>query len=421
MQLSGEADEIVRRVFAGLGPHIPKKLGIALSGGSDSTAVMVALAKGRAAHQVTVRAVTVDHGLRPDASEEAVLAGKQARALGLDHDILEWTGWDGRGNVQDQARAARYALLADWAQRNGLDAVVLGHTADDQAETVLMRLGRASGVDGLSGMSARRIVHNVTFLRPALGLRRTALRAFLTGQGIGWIDDPSNDNLRFERVRARGLMPDLEQVGVTVESLVDVAENMRDARAALDWYTFMAAREHARVAAGAVAIDQRAFRTLPTEIARRLLIGALRWVGGAGYPPRREALGRLLSAVRHGTAATTLHGCIVAGVRGTIWIAREAAAVSDHVTPSDAVWDRRWRIAGPGPVEVAEMRALGSEGLAQCPTWRDMGLPRHVLLSVPALWQGDRVLAAPLVGHRGETCFEIVGGTEEFFTTLLSH
>jgi tRNA(Ile)-lysidine synthase len=419
--LSGQTGDIVESIYAGLGPGFPKKLGVALSGGSDSTAVMVALAQGRTAHDSEICAATVDHGLRPEAAQEARLARDCAQRFGVPHEILKWGDWDGRGNLQDKARTARYALLADWAVRRGLGAVVLGHTADDQAETVLMRLGRSAGVDGLSGMAARRIVHNVTFLRPALGLRRAALRDFLTENGTGWTDDPSNDNTRFDRVRVRGLLPDLEGAGITVEALADTAENMRDARAALDWFTFTSARDHAQVIGGAVAIDKRAFRTFPTEIARRLMIGALRWVGGGTYPPRRDALGRLIAQARRSDAASTLGGCTVFGAGGRIWVAREMEAVSDICASGDGAWDGRWQITGRNPGDAAELRVLGAAGLEQFPDWRDHGVPRGVLLSLPALWMGDHVLAVPLLRDDKDTRIDRIGGADDFFATLLSH
>lgn len=113
-----------------------------------------------------LEAVTVDHGLRPEAAEEAVFVARYAGTLGLRHETLRWRGWDGQGNLQNAAREARYRLMADWAERRGLPCVALGHTADDQAETVLMRLARRAGVDGLSAMAPRSDRHGITWLRP---------------------------------------------------------------------------------------------------------------------------------------------------------------------------------------------------------------------------------------------------------------
>lgn len=133
------------------------------------------------------------------------------QGLGVSHDVLVWTGWNGAGNLQDQARRARYGLLTDWAVRRGVSAIALGHTADDQAETLLMRLGRAAGVTGLAGMAARRDQGGIEVLRPMLSITRVRLRAYLSKGGKSWVEDPSNHDERFDRIRARhaldGLVP----------------------------------------------------------------------------------------------------------------------------------------------------------------------------------------------------------------------
>lgn len=139
--------EALRNVIARL-RAAPQPLGIAVSGGSDSVGLMRAAVAAGLKPQI----VTVDHGLRPESRAEAEGVAEAAQLLGLSHDILKWTGWSGRGNLQDAARRARQRLIGAWAAEREIPVVALGHTQDDQAETVLMRLSRASGVDGLSAM-----------------------------------------------------------------------------------------------------------------------------------------------------------------------------------------------------------------------------------------------------------------------------
>ena len=138
-------------------------------------------------------AATVDHGLRPGSGDEARQAGAAAQALGIPHEVLLWQR-AGSGNLMAAARDARLRLLSDWAHRHGLAAVVLGHTQDDQAETLMMRLNRGAGVDGLAAMAPLRAALGIRWLRPMLGLSRADLRHWLTARGIGWVDDPSNLN-----------------------------------------------------------------------------------------------------------------------------------------------------------------------------------------------------------------------------------
>lgn len=397
----------------------PEKLGVAVSGGGDSIALLHILAHCFEPGQVELFAATVDHGLRPEAEDEARQVGDLAKSLGIAHETLKWLDWDGRGNLQDQARRARYRLLADWAGSHGVSVVALGHTADDQAETVLMRLIRSAGVTGLAGMPVRRTLHGIGIFRPLLGVTREELRDYLRHNDVSWAEDPSNDDLRYDRVKVRRALEVLKPLGLTVQSLADVAENMGQARVALDWYSFLAARDCATVLCGSVSLDQHKFRLLPDEIGRRLLQRALIWISGAQYAPRRTALTEALKAVKLGQSAT-LSGCRILCQGARIWVCREFNAVRRIHTECDQPWDRRWRVAGGDPVGC-EVRPLGQRGLILCPDWREAGLPNAVLATTPSVWRGDDLVAAPLAGMANGWRAELIGGSEEFFSSLLSH
>lgn len=384
----------VRRwVFATL-PDLPAgaRVGVALSGGGDSMALLHLLRDAG----VSVCAATVDHGLRPDSQSEANWVAQQCAGLNIPHDILSWTGWDGTGNLQDQARQARYRLLADWAQAHGLAAVALGHTIEDQAETVLMRLSRGAGVDGMAAMAGDFDRFGVRFLRPILHLRRAALRDLLRTHGARWVEDPSNDNPRFDRVRIRQAMGDLAGLGITVDRLAQVAGNMADARAALWFYVADFAGKYIREQAGDLIVNRPAFLAQPDETRRRILAAALQWVSSAPYPPRRDAIAGLAQVAADG-GKTTLHGCVVVAGHDSLRITREPNAVTGLRTASDGLWDGRWRMTGPQQPGL-HIAALGDAGLRQCADWRECGVPRMTLLVSPAVWECDTLLSAPLVG-----------------------
>jgi len=405
-------------------PTPPEKIGIAVSGGSDSTALLTLLTDFVAGSGgSTLHVVTVDHGLRPEAAEEARAVARLAGELGHTHDTLRWTGWDGRGNTQDAARRARYDLMADWAEARGIDTVALGHTADDQAETVLMRLARAAGADGLSGMSVRRRHHGVTFVRPMLTLRRCDLRQMLRRRGRGWIEDPSNEDAAYDRVRIRQAMDHLVAVGLTVPALASVAANSAAIRDTLDWYAFTEARACVRIEGGDVILPLRDLRRLRPEILRRILIAALQWLTGADYPPRRRAMALLAEAVRHGTDMT-LHGCHALVAGGELRLMRETGAVAPLTAVPGTLWDGRWQLDPPPGHDLpkdAEIRALGDQGLAQCPGWRDTGVPRASLAGTPSAWSGERLVAAPLAGRPEGWSARLVRGEDAFFGSFLSH
>ncbi|MFS4582286.1 tRNA lysidine(34) synthetase TilS [Phaeobacter sp. C3_T13_0] len=401
---------------------LPARLGVAVSGGGDSMALLHLLHECFADVGVEICVATVDHGLREASAEEAEMVAGVAAKLGLSHDILQWRDHpvEGQsGNLQEQARNARYGLLTSWARLNGISVVTLGHTADDQAETLLMRLGRSAGVSGLAAMPRSRAIDGVMLLRPLLEVTRNELRQFLRDRDWHWIEDPSNDDTRFERVRVRQAMEALEPLGLTVDSLAAVARNMAAAREALDWYTFLAARELVEVHIGAIVLDQRQFRTLPDEIAHRLLVRAVQWVTGAVYPPRRGPMGEAKDAVRHG-GSFTLGGCRLVTRGQRTWVCRELKPVADEVTAPGKIWDQRWRIFG-GDVQSYEVRALGPKGLQYCPDWRSVEVPAAVLEGTPAVWKGDELIAAPLAGNGNGWSAELVQDSEEFFTALLSH
>lgn len=408
------AEALVRSFDDFFAGQMPGRLGVAVSGGSDSLALLHLMNDwGRA----PLAAVTVDHGLRPESTGEAAHVAAICESLGIPHDVLTWQGWDGKGNLQDQARRTRYSMIADWARERDLDAVALGHTMDDQAETVLMRLAREAGVDGLSGMAPRVVRHGTNFCRPLLGARREELREVLRARRVAWADDPSNVDEEFERVRVRKALAALEPLGIGVERIAASASHLLDARNALAQVAADFARAKMKSAAGDLIFDRTLLNRQPPEIRRRLLVGALKWVASAEYPPRRDALEDLDDAIARGENAT-LHGCRIMVSDFTLRITREAKAVEDLAGPTHAPWDTRWRIDGPHAPDL-EIRALG-EAVKECPDWRATRLPRATLLASPAIWRGENLVAAPVAGLPNGWSAK-VADQSDFAASLLSH
>ncbi len=397
-------------------------LGLAVSGGSDSTALLLLardwVRNGAQGAGAKLTCFTVDHGLRPEAAQEARGVAELCARLQIAHRTLRWTGWDGQGNLQDAARRGRYALLAKAAMAAGCDAVALGHTRDDQAETFLMRLARGSGVDGLAAMRRDWRADGVRWLRPLLDERRAALREMLRTRKVSWAEDPSNVNPRFDRVKMRHAMQDLAALGLDADRLATTAAAMATARAALDHLAHEAAAEICDVVVGDVVIDQQGFWPLPQETRERILAEAIRFVSSTPYRPRLASLRRSLTAARAGQGAT-LQGCLILPHRTGLRVIREPAAVAGCVAPLGQVWDQRWRLEAPAH-SGAEIRALG-EALSDVPDWRATGLPRQSLITTPALWQDARLIAAPLV-EKSDNCRVLSGpNLTDFLTSFLSH
>jgi tRNA(Ile)-lysidine synthase len=246
-------------------------LGLAVSGGPDSVALLLLAAAIR-----PVEAATVDHGLRAGSAHEAAMVARLCRERNVAHRILklDWTEPLG-SSVQAQARERRYQALECWALERGLTAVATAHHVDDQAETLLMRVARGAGAGGLAGIQPRRAIRQasaVQLVRPLLGWRRDELRAIVAAAAIDPVADPGNDDEQFDRTRARRLLADTPWL--EAPRLAASAAHLADAGQALDW---AAEREFAvRWNGTAGTLDPGG---LPRELKRRLLLKALRSLG----------------------------------------------------------------------------------------------------------------------------------------------
>ena len=396
--LQAQADDLP--IFASIHQSFltkpPDRIAVAVSGGGDSIALLHAFRRYTQQSGQLLFAVTVNHGLRPEASDEAQFVADFCADHDVPHQILRWKHKAETGNLQDQARRARYDLIARWARQNKIGHVAIGHTATDQAETFLMRLARESGIDGLSGMRHRWIEDGVQFHRPFLWHTREELREFLVRHDVPWIDDPSNDDLRFERVKARKALDVLAPLGITVETLLTVTHHLTMERAVIQTAVLEAERKIMRLDRGDVLFDRKAFRFCQPELGRRLLVNALMWVSSSGYAPRTRSVERVLRTIRDGKP-TTLAGCRILVRDNEIRISRELRAVRDVHSSTRQLWDGRWRLKGRHD-KTLQVRALGPEGLRQCTDWKEQGLPRASLLATPAIWHGDTLIAAPVAG-----------------------
>ncbi|MDR2858037.1 MAG: tRNA lysidine(34) synthetase TilS [Novosphingobium sp.] len=268
-------------------------IGLAVSGGPDSLALLLL---ATAAMPGEVEAATVDHGLRRESAAEAHGVAAICAALGVPHTILTVTV--ASGNIQSEARRARYGALADWIAARKLAALLTAHHADDQAETLLLRLNRASGVAGLAGARARSVVPQtaIPLLRPLLGWRKAELAAIVGQAGITAAQDPGNADDRFDRARLRKALAGAGWLDVP--AIAESAAHLADANAALDW---AARREWAEcVSAGGPGVTYRP--QAPRAIALRVLTRIVMQLDGE--EPRGSAVARLFDALAAGRTAS---------------------------------------------------------------------------------------------------------------------
>jgi tRNA(Ile)-lysidine synthase len=282
------------RLFADLANE--RALVLAVSGGADSTALLYLLARWRKRHKPSpqLHAVTIDHGLRPQSRHEASGVKRIAAQLGVVHRTMRWAGEKPATGLQEKARAERYRLLLAAAHKAGARCVITAHTLDDQAETVLFRLARGSGLAGIGAMArvSRAGFHapvmrgakgSPALVRPLLDVAKGRLVATLRAAGIAHVEDPSNDDPRFARVRWRKLAPALAAEGLTAERLVQLARRVRRNEAAIEAVVTAAFdRLGSCPAAWTIAFDARGLRDVPAEIALRLIGRAAGTVGDEG-------------------------------------------------------------------------------------------------------------------------------------------
>jgi len=392
---------------------------LAVSGGADSVAMMHLVrrwARLNPNRQRRIVVATVDHGLRAGSRKEAEWAADKARALGLVHETLCWEGEKPETGLQDAARNARYRLLAELAWRHPAPAaIVTAHTQDDQAETFLMRLARGSGLDGLTGMSAARLLGadaQCHLVRPLLGVPGARLRNLLEANGVDWIEDPSNAQDRFERVRLRKAHPLLQDIGLDNDKIALSAKRLERAHAALE--------ASARVLEQAAGLDVHggAYASLDTgvfgesaeELRLRVMARLIAAFGGAAEPVRLVKLEGLIARMGGaGFKGATLGGAAVL-VRGAqIQVVREPGRKGLpelRLEPgAAAIWDRRFRVSvaadATGPVLV---RALGETGFAHERKRLKDGdlLPARAAATLPAFWRRGTLIAVPgLAGLAG--------------------
>jgi tRNA(Ile)-lysidine synthase len=406
------ADEFAARLAA-FAPS--KHLAVAFSGGPDSLALLILAAQwAKRRKAVSLHAFTVDHGLRAASAAEAKRAAGMARALGVPHRILRWTGAKPASGIQAAAREARYRLLLDACRTAGASDLLVAHHLEDQAETFLLRLARGSGVDGLSAMAPARPLTedepSVRLLRPLLDLPRDRLLATVRRSGLQPVEDPSNENEAFDRVKARKALAALAPLGLDAARLARTAGQMARARAALESATAALLSGHAVLSPfGHVEAESAALAAAPRETGLRALALIIRIVGGNNYSPRLEALDALYDALVQGKlgAGRTLAGVKLAASGARLIATRELAAAMKAEplalrAGEQALWDGRFRVSLPKAPRGQRLvvRALGQAGLAQLAA-HDIVIPKapkSALLALPGLWREGALVAAPHLG-----------------------
>lgn len=393
-------------LMAAVAPFESKpKLAIACSGGADSMALAHLVHNWVAKRQGIATALIVDHGIRDGSGEEAVAVAAELSRHDVGSRILRHSGPKLTGDIQATARNIRYRLLYDWCEAQGYLHLAVAHHRDDQAETVLLRLARGSGVDGLAAMAPIVETRSLRIIRPLLTIPARRLRATLMRRDITHVEDPSNRNPEFARVRMRDLASTLSAEGMTARRMAETASRMARGRTALEGAVAKFLGRNAVLHdQGYCLISRAGMRLASEEVGLRALARLLMCVSGSPYTARLVRLERLYDWILEGTTGggRTLSGCRILPSGDGLLICREASAARSSLPARGRVfWDGRFRLQF-GKRSVGEVRRLGTDGWRQAvaiaPELRNSTLPRAARAGLPSVWKGEALISVPHLG-----------------------
>ena len=360
---------------------------VALSGGADSLALTLLAQDYAAQYGGRVTALTVDHRLRAESAAEAQQVASMMRARGIAHHILTPTHDDASNNLQEAARSWRYQALSEYCSSNGVLHCLVAHNAGDNRETAHHNIERGDTADGASGMRSVRNLNGVRFLRPLLTIERGELEDYLRGRHVPWIDDPSNQNTKFARVRTRRMLQENPGERAALDATIT---HQRAARTRRDDALAHAAMRCVTLSPfGFVDIDLTAWRALDATVASQLLADCITTISGATSRPRGADTTRLVAALQHPFRTRTLQHCELTLQGDTLRIAREFARVAAPIAlrgKGVALWDGRFTIHHDLPAD-ARYR-LAATGVSN---GKNTGLPP----ATPALWHLDEPVFLP--------------------------
>lgn len=390
------------------------KIAVAVSGGADSLALTLLLKTWVQTQGGKLVALTVDHGLRPQATQEAESLQKLLQEQGIEHHILTWQGEKPSTALQEKAREKRYDLLKAYCLEYGYDYLFLGHHQGDQNETYCMRLRQNSGVLGLACMRALSKHQTLTLVRPFLKTTKEQLQQTLKQLNREWVEDPSNQNMAFERVFWRQ----------TLGNLTLSLDPYQRVRNAYDDWVFRYLKAHANMCdLGYVRLDRKAFDQLPDSFQEILLSFLLQSYGVGRYLPSSKMLKGLVGKIKTPNfSAVTAKGLRISKNKKDLLMIREHRAILDEKDVSDKpfIWDKRFLITPPKNLR-GRIKGIGEKGWLQLldtnPNFKSLDVPRSVLWSLPALWvEGGKTIHPTLNAIAEDLQSEKVRSADKIFT-----
>ena len=385
-----------------------QQFAIGVSGGCDSMALMhLSIEWIHNRNYTTIpHVLSVNHNLRDEARDEVEFVKQNADHCY--HHTLEWQHSKINSNIQALAREARYRIMTKWCIENHVKILLIAHHLDDQAETVMLRLARGSGIDGLSAMTIVTKLNDIKIVRPLLNESRENILNYLNKRGLNWAEDPSN--AKYERSIYRRYLNSSRNPELLKARLCRTAEHMQNARDALSYYTNQAIDNCIIYQEfGYIEILHDIFFALPKEISMRVLLHALTRISGKIYKPRYNKFINLFNKIWNKELIKnyTLHGCVIQ-MQHNIVILRELSAISDSITIKNAgsyLWDNRF-ICTINCSNTVYLTKLGINGLQDIQNIDNklLALNKYILYTLPALKTEKGVVSCPHINYNSVYC-----------------
>ena len=370
------------------------ELGLAVSGGSDSLAMLYICNDWALKNKVKLHCVTVDHKLRPGSLKEAGLVADHCNGMGINHEIVEWKHERNLiGNLSDLARSARYKLIDKW--RKELRFILVGHTQNDQIETFFMNLKRGSGIEGLKGMPVSfKRPEGYFIIRPLIHSSRESLQQFLQEKNINWVSDPSNLNEDFERILHRKTWEILKSKGFSESRIELSVAHMRRAHEALKQMLPIHFQQIGKQELTDLLWDYDGFIALPEEFKLRLISAAVMWNGNSHYRPRFKAVLNVLKNIQE-KKTTVLGGAIFYHHARKIRLTTEFKSLKDNAVNCSlgSVWRNIWEVKRE--IKDGYIAPIGIIGNNQLSKRQRSTMPYRSRIIQPGIFLKEKLLLAP--------------------------
>ena len=399
----------------------PEALGIAVSGGSDSLGLLYLINSWPNKKNLKITILTVDHNLRDESADEALYVGELCNTLGLEHKTLFWDHENIKGNLSASAREARYRLMQNSMPSRAI--LITGHTLDDQAETFLMRLRRGSGVDGLASMAERSYLpfgkNEMTIFRPLLDFERNTLKNILKFYKVDWIEDPTNDDQSYERVRVRNLLARFVEIGIDKHTISRTALLMQSAKTALNHFALEYYEQFGSCDNGDIIFDFAEFSKQPLDIKRRLISAAQKWVSNQKYRSRLSQVDSVINSLDEKITFSG-SGTICYFHADSIKITREVNACGGAIDASNgAIFDQTWKLITSENCKDLTIKCLGEDGYTLLEPVIRKKIPYKTIVALPALFKDNTLINFPFIDPGSRFRFHLC--KQPFNQFLLDH